>query len=99
MKKHYSIPLVKSSAFAKDMAKKLKGGEIVALIGPLGSGKTTFAKALAKELKVQEDVSSPTFVIMNQYEGLLKKKKVYIYHLDLYRTNDPQEALALGLME
>jgi tRNA threonylcarbamoyladenosine biosynthesis protein TsaE len=71
----------------------------LALIGPLGSGKTTFSQALAKELKVKDVVSSPTFVIMNQYRGRLGKKAAHLLHLDLYRTKSLKEVKALGLME
>jgi tRNA threonylcarbamoyladenosine biosynthesis protein TsaE len=84
---------------AKNIAKQLHGGEILALIGPLGSGKTTFTKALAKQLKVRDTVSSPTFVIMNQYRAKLDKQLLHLLHLDLYRTKTLAEVKALGLME
>ncbi len=85
---------------ARDVAKNLKGGEILALIGDLGSGKTTFTKALAKQLKVKETVSSPTFIICNRFEAKLSnKKKVFLNHLDLYRTKNFTELKALGLPE
>ena len=86
--------------FTKKFAKTLGGGEIIALIGQLGSGKTTFVKALAKNLTVLDPVTSPTFVIMNRYQGMLKNyglKKIFIFHLDLYRTKNAAEVKALGL--
>lgn len=99
MKHVYYTTLKQIPDLAKELAEQLKGGEILALIGPLGSGKTTFSKALAKEFKVKDTVSSPTFVIMNQYRGSLNRKTLHFYHLDLYRTKDLREVKALGLME
>ncbi len=89
------IKLSQVNSEAVKIAKKLKGGEILALSGTLGSGKTSFTKALAKELGVSRTVTSPTFVLMQQY----KSKKFWIYHLDLYRTKNFAEVSALGLEE
>lgn len=89
------IKLSQVNSEAAKIAKKLKGGEILALSGTLGSGKTSFTKALAKELGVSRTVTSPTFVLMQQYKG----KKFWIYHLDLYRTKNFAEVYALGLEE
>ncbi len=99
MKPTFNTTLAETENLAKSVVKNLKGGEILALIGPLGSGKTTFTKALAKQLKIKGTVSSPTFVIMNQYLGRLNKKALYFFHLDLYRTTSLKEVKALGLME
>ena len=63
------IKLSQVNSEAVKIAKKLKGGEILALSGTLGSGKTSFTKALAKELGVSRTVTSPTFVLMQQYKG------------------------------
>lgn len=89
------IKLSQVNSEAVKIAKKLKGGEILALSGTLGSGKTSFTKALAKELGVSRTVTSPTFVLMQQY----KSKNFWIYHLDLYRTKNFAEVSALGLEE
>jgi tRNA threonylcarbamoyladenosine biosynthesis protein TsaE len=66
------------------LAKTLKPGDVVALIGELGSGKTTFTKGLAKGLGVKSYryVNSPTFVIIKEYEG-----KLPLYHFDVFRLN------------
>lgn len=72
--------------FAKKLAKKLKNGDVVSLIGDLGAGKTTLVQFLAKELGVEEYVTSPTFAIVNIYDG-----EYLINHLDLYRLEDPSE--------
>ena len=85
---------------AKKISESLKGGEIFALSGPLGAGKTTFVKAVGKELKIKRKITSPTFVLMNVLPAKLKGgKKIMFYHLDLYRTKNFKEASALGLKE
>lgn len=96
------IKLSQAVKKADILAKKLHGGEILALSGNLGSGKTTFTQALAKSLGVSKSVTSPTFVIMQQYKTKLKtkdKKPVWLYHLDLYRANSFAEIEDLGLKE
>lgn len=67
----------------KNLARKLSPGDIVCLTGELGSGKTTFVKGMAQGLGLKkEEVHSPTFVLMNIYEGRLS-----LYHFDLYRID------------
>lgn len=78
---------------AKKFEKKLKGGEVVVLNGDLGAGKTTFTKALCKALKVKENVTSPTFTLMNIYTS----GRLPLYHFDMYRIEDESEAQELGL--
>ena len=81
--------------FGERLAKQLKAGDVVALFGDLGSGKTTLVKGIAKGLKVKTaQVNSPTFVLMNVYEG-----KLPIYHFDLYRLEDTKEIDRLGCDE
>jgi tRNA threonylcarbamoyladenosine biosynthesis protein TsaE len=69
--------------FAKNMATKLKGGEVIELIGDVGAGKTTFVIGLAEGLGSKDHVSSPTFTICNTYQGRLT-----IQHADFYRLHD-----------
>ncbi|MEG0795780.1 MAG: tRNA (adenosine(37)-N6)-threonylcarbamoyltransferase complex ATPase subunit type 1 TsaE [Odoribacter sp.] len=69
---------------------------IFALYGQMGVGKTTFVKAVASCLGVVDDVSSPTFAIINEY---LTKKGESIYHFDFYRVNTISEALDFGYEE
>jgi tRNA threonylcarbamoyladenosine biosynthesis protein TsaE len=66
----------------------------VACIGPLGAGKTCFLQGLARGLGVMTDVTSPTFVLVNQYRGRLP-----VYHVDAYRTGSLTELVDLGLEE
>jgi tRNA threonylcarbamoyladenosine biosynthesis protein TsaE len=70
------------------------------LEGDLGAGKTTFIKAVCKELGVKETVSSPTFALINEYEGNYDNQDLkLIYHCDFYRINNPNEVLELGIEE
>ena len=80
----------------KKIGSGLKGGEIIALTGNLGTGKTTFVQGLAQGLGIKERVLSPTFILMRQYQGELD-----LYHLDMYRldTNFYEEVRNLGLQE
>lgn len=69
-------------------------GTVLALIGPLGAGKTQLAKGIAEGLGVTGVVNSPTFVLMNEHPGRLR-----LYHIDAYRLDDPEEAMAAGLLD
>ena len=91
---------------AKEIVKKLKSGDILALVGDLGGGKTTFTKGLAKAFGILEkEVQSPTFTLIKEYKlskNAKVKSKKYIrklYHLDMYRINSEKEAENLGLEE
>jgi tRNA threonylcarbamoyladenosine biosynthesis protein TsaE len=78
----------------KNIAAELRVGDVVLIDGPLGAGKTAFVRGLAEGLGADpDDVSSPTFTILQQYGGSLP-----LYHADLYRLT-PAEAADLGLEE
>lgn len=79
---------------AKAFAKSLKSGDILCLSGDLGAGKTAFCQALVEALGVKEAVSSPTFTIVNCYEGNFP-----IYHFDVYRIDDCDEMYEIGYEE
>ena len=64
--------------------------------GQMGAGKTTLIKALSKEMGVVDQVSSPTFGIVNEYETASGQR---VYHFDFYRMDDPMEALDIGIEE
>lgn len=70
--------------------------KIFAFYGDMGSGKTTFIKAICKELGVEEEVTSPTFAIVNEYYN---KDNTLIYHFDLYRIENLAELLDIGFEE
>lgn len=68
---------------AHNFAQSLKAGDVVALSGDLGAGKTAFVKGVAQALEASQEVTSPTFTIVNQYDGHLT-----IYHFDAYRLEN-----------
>ena len=81
---------------AATLARRLAPGDVVALVGDLGAGKTVFVRGLARGLGVPAEVpiTSPTFTLMNTYRGRLP-----IYHFDLYRVADVEEIEAAGVRE
>ena len=79
----------------KMIAQKLTGGEVIIFEGDLGAGKTVFSKGLAEGLGVKDIVTSPTFTILNIYQG----EKLNLYHFDMYRLTDADEARELGFEE
>lgn len=91
-----------------EFAKILKGGEIIALVGELGSGKTTFVQGLAQGLGIKRRIISPTFIIVRHYKLKIKRtlrvqkpKLENFYHIDLYRleNNLENEIKNLGLTD
>lgn len=80
--------------FAARLAPRLRAGDWIALEGPLGAGKTTLARALIRALAGEDmEVPSPTFTLVEIYE----LDPAPVWHVDLYRLEDPEEALELGL--
>ena len=77
---------------ASDLAQKIKVGAVVALLGNLGSGKTTFAKGFAMGLNITEHVGSPTFKIISEYVG----QPHNLYHVDSYRLEGENDFLKIG---
>lgn len=86
-------------ALADYVIGKMKPGDVIALSGPLGAGKTTFVQALAKKLGIKKVPQSPTFALMRSY-ALPKKGPVRrLLHVDAYRIESERELLALDLDE
>ena len=81
---------------ATQLAKKLKGGELLALSGNLGAGKTLFIQALAKALGVKEKITSPTFVLMKVYDIKHKHARKFV-HVDCYRLTGHEDLFGIGL--
>ncbi|MBS6163165.1 tRNA (adenosine(37)-N6)-threonylcarbamoyltransferase complex ATPase subunit type 1 TsaE [Hydrogeniiclostridium mannosilyticum] len=76
------------------LAQQLKGGEVLALFGGMGMGKTAFTRGLAHGLDVQEPVSSPTFALVNEYAGRLP-----LYHFDMYRVTSWDDLYSTGFFD
>lgn len=96
MKQEYVSKSVEQTvAAAEELAKSLKGGDVVLLKGEMGAGKTHFAKGVAKGLKINDVITSPTFAIHNSYGG----GTLTLNHFDFYRIEDSSEAEMLGLDE
>jgi len=84
-----------TQAFGESWAAELTGGEIFALHGVLGAGKTQLVKGLARGLGYSGDVTSPTFTLVHEYRG----GRLPLYHLDLYRLKSESEGIDIGLEE
>ena len=81
-----------TEAFAKEYAKSLSPCDVVLLDGDMGAGKTVFSKGVARGLGIQEEVTSPTYAYMNDYDGRL-------FHYDCYRIESVEQAENLGLAD
>ena len=85
---------------ARSMASSLQRGDVVALYGELGAGKTQFVKGLCDGFRVRDAVTSPTFVILNRYSGVDgRNKEIFLFHFDLYRVQSAEEIYDLGYEE
>lgn len=78
--------------FAKKLASKLNIGDVIVLTGELGAGKTKFTEGFLSYFGLENEISSPTFTIVNEY----KNDKTTIYHFDVYRLEDVDEFYAIG---
>ncbi|MCL1826968.1 MAG: tRNA (adenosine(37)-N6)-threonylcarbamoyltransferase complex ATPase subunit type 1 TsaE [Candidatus Cloacimonetes bacterium] len=82
------------SNLAKQIANTLMVGDILLLHGELGAGKTYFCGKLCRWLGVRQKVNSPSYLILNEYEGKYK-----IFHYDFYRLNSSEDALEVGILD
>lgn len=89
-----SYDLSELKALACSLIKAAKNQKIWVFQGAMGTGKTTLIKAIAEEYGIVDQVSSPSFGIVNQYEN---NEKQIFYHFDFYRIEDPTEALDIGI--
>lgn len=90
MQKFISNSREDTMEFAKEYAKSLRRGDVVILDGEMGAGKTVFTKGVALGLGIEEEVTSPTYAYMNDYDGVL-------FHYDCYRIESVEQAETLGL--
>lgn len=100
----HNISSLKQTAYvARELARKLQGGDVIALQGNLGAGKTTFTQLLAKELGIRNRVTSPTFVMMNLYAVRNKEARLngvrHLCHIDAYRLKGAEGLRAIGAEE
>ena len=83
-----------TQAAGERLGARLEAGAVVACVGELGAGKTCFLQGLARGLGVRSAVTSPTFVLVNEYVGRLR-----VHHLDAYRTDTLSELIDIGIEE
>ena len=95
MKRLVSHSRVDTVALGADYGAGLKPGDVVALIGELGSGKTSFVAGACRAFGLEEQVSSPTFTMINEYRG----NRQAVAHVDLYRIDKREELAELGIDE
>jgi tRNA threonylcarbamoyladenosine biosynthesis protein TsaE len=92
MPSHLSASESETLALAADFAATLRPGDVVALRGPLGAGKTLFSRGVARALGYEGPVSSPSYALVNEYDG-----RVPVYHMDLYRLAPGSDWEEIGL--
>ena len=81
--------------FGRQLAASLQPGDVVAMTGDLGAGKTCLVKGIAAGLRVTQAVTSPTFTLIHEY----RDGRLPVYHVDLYRLDSVRQAQAIGLEE
>jgi tRNA threonylcarbamoyladenosine biosynthesis protein TsaE len=81
------------------LAERLEPGDLLALRGDLGSGKTCLIQGICRGLRIDDYVTSPTFILINEYVGRVRGRPVPVYHFDLYRIGAPEELEDLGAEE
>ena len=82
--------------YGRKLASILKKGDIVVLSGELGAGKTKFVEGFLQYFNLQDEISSPTFNIVNEYISKSEYEDINIYHFDVYRLEDSDEFYAIG---
>lgn len=83
-----------SFSFGRQLGQLLQEGSVLCLIGDLGAGKTLLVQGIAQGLGLNEEITSPTFTVMNVYEGTIP-----VYHFDLYRLESPEQLVDIGFDE
>lgn len=83
-----------TEALGKWLGSRLSGGEVIALFGPMGMGKTAFTRGIARGLGVADEISSPTFALVHEHEG-----RVPLYHFDMYRVDSWDDLYSTGFFD
>ncbi len=91
---YYSSSSLDTIEIGRKIGAKLRAGDVVAISGQLGTGKTVIVKGIAQALGIREDITSPTYTFVNSFHG-----SVDLHHFDMYRINDPEEVEELGFFE
>lgn len=94
MDKIYSASPEETERIGQAVAKRLKGNEVIAMFGGLGMGKTAMTRGIAAGLDCGDCVSSPTFALVNEYDGRFK-----VYHFDMYRVSGIDDLYAIGFFD
>ena len=81
--------------FGERLGRELQRGDVIALYGDLGAGKTVLVKGIARGLGITHEVTSPTFTLVHEYGG----GRLPVFHIDLYRLDNLEQALAIGIEE
>jgi len=92
-----SLTVEQTHELGKQLSECLLGGDVVALIGDLGAGKTAFAQGIGEGLGVVGPMTSPTFTLIHEYKGYVHDTKIRLIHMDLYRLRHPEEAEVIGI--
>ena len=94
MSQFISTSAEETEQFACRLAQSLKGGEVIAMYGGMGMGKTAFTRGLARGLGIASGVSSPTFALVHEYQGRLT-----VYHFDMFRVTDWDDLYSTGFFD
>ncbi|MEE9186727.1 MAG: tRNA (adenosine(37)-N6)-threonylcarbamoyltransferase complex ATPase subunit type 1 TsaE [Bacteroidota bacterium] len=96
---HKTIDAKETFQLGQTLSYRLRPGDVVALYGELGAGKTEFIKGICVGLRVRGHIASPSFILINEYPFQYSGKDSTVYHIDLYRLNSTSELFRLGLDE
>ena len=94
MKEYVTNSVEETIAAAEQVAAKLNAGDIILYEGDMGAGKTHFTKGIAKYLGIDDEITSPTFALVNEYDGALP-----LFHFDLYRITSEEDLYGMGFDE
>lgn len=92
-----SLTVEHTRDLGKKLAGHLQGGDVVALTGDLGAGKTAFAQGVGEGLGIAGTMTSPTFTLIHEYKDLSNRKDLRLIHMDLYRLQHPEEVEVIGI--